>query len=169
MLKSGDLMQATKDSLPKNQKDYWAFAHAMAHGDRVLVMAHHFPFGLVRIAGEYNYVRRFAPEIGVWFRHFRKVDDIHFYADVKTKTDVRKWNRLIMKDTISPLHNESSQSYVLIEDWLRRLAYILVRRLNLRFSITFFASLHIRLHHHTASIDQTECQGTALAVPQDAK
>jgi len=118
----GDLMHATKDSLPKNQKDYWAFAHTMDLGDRVLVIAHHFPFALVRIAGEYNYVRRFAPEIGVWFRHFRKVDDIHFYADVKTKTDVRKWNRLIMKDTISPLHNESSQSYLLIEDWLRRLA-----------------------------------------------
>jgi len=117
----GDLMQTTKDRLPDNQKDYWAFAHGMDMGDRVLVIAHHFPFALVRIAGEYNYVRRFAPEIGVWFRHFRKVDDVHFYADVKTKTDVRKWDQLKMTDTISPLHNESSQSYLLIEDWLRRL------------------------------------------------
>jgi hypothetical protein len=116
----GDLLQTTKDRLPENQKDYWAFAHDMNVGDRVLVIAHHFPFALVRIEGEYNYVRRFAPEIGVWFRHFRRVDDVHFYADAKT--DVRKWDQLKMTDTISPLHTPTSQSYLLIEDWLRRLA-----------------------------------------------
>ncbi|MBZ5530561.1 MAG: hypothetical protein LAO20_03950 [Acidobacteriia bacterium] len=115
----GDLMQTTKEKLPEKQKDYWAFAHDMKVGDRVLVIAHHFPFALARIAGEYNYVRRFAPEIGVWFRHFRKVDEVHFYADVKT--DVRKWDQLKMTDTISPLHNQSSQSYELIEEWLQRL------------------------------------------------
>lgn len=112
-------MQTTKEKLPEKQKDYWAFAHDMKVGDRVLVIAHHFPFALARIAGEYNYVRRFAPEIGVWFRHFRKVDEVHFYADVKT--DVRKWDQLKMTDTISPLHNQSSQSYELIEEWLQRL------------------------------------------------
>jgi hypothetical protein len=115
----GDLMEAKKDSLPERQKDYWAFARDMNIGDRVLIIAHHFPFALVTVAGEYNYIRRFAPEIGVWFRHFRQVKDVHYYAD--TKTDVRKWEQLKMTDTISPLHNQSSQSYRLIEEWIRRL------------------------------------------------
>lgn len=115
----GDLMEATKDRLPANQKDYWAFAHIMQKGDKVLIIAHHFPFALATITGDYNYMRAFAPEIGVWFRHFRKVSDVHYYADLKT--DVRQWDQLRMTDTISPLHDPSSRSYVLIEDWLRRL------------------------------------------------
>ncbi len=88
----GDLMATSKDKLPENQKDYWAFAHGMEKGDKVLIIAHYFPFALATISGEYNYIRSFAPEIGVWFRHFRRVDDVHYYADLKT--DVRKWDQL---------------------------------------------------------------------------
>jgi hypothetical protein len=115
----GDLMATTKDKL-KNQKDYWPFAHAMKMGDKVLIIAHHFPFALVTISGEYNYIRSFAQEIGVWFRHFRAVADVHYYADLET--DVRKWEQLQMKNTISPLHDPSKRSYKLIEYWLGRLA-----------------------------------------------
>ena len=115
----GDLMTITKDKLPENQKDYWAFAYGMKKEDRVLIIAHHFPFALVTISGEYNYIRSFAPEIGVWFRHFRRVDDVHYYADLKT--DVRKWEQLKITDKISPLHDPSSRSYKLIEDWSWRL------------------------------------------------
>lgn len=116
----GDLKSTTKDHLPNNQKDYWAFAHKMQVGDRVLVISHHFPFALATVAGEYNYIRSVAPEIGVWFRHFRKVEEVHYYADIIT--DVRKWDQLKMTDTISPLHDEESKSYVLIEDWIHRLS-----------------------------------------------
>ncbi len=116
----GDLMETTQAKLPEKQKDYWAFAHEMAVGDRVLVIAHHFPFALVTVSGEYNYIRAFASEIGVWFRHFRKVTDVHYYADFKT--DVRKWDQLRMTDTISPLRDPSSRSYLLIEEW--QLAYL---------------------------------------------
>ncbi len=115
----GDLMQTTQGRLPENQKDYWAFAHEMAVGDKVLVIAHHFPFALTTVAGDYNYIRSLATEIGVWFRHFRKVKDVHYYADLRT--DVRKWDQLTMTDTISPLRDPSSQSHQLIEDWLRRI------------------------------------------------
>jgi hypothetical protein len=115
----GDLMETTQARLPENQKDYWAFAHEMNAGDKVLVIAHHFPFALASVAGEYNYVRSLAPEIGVWFRHFRRVDHVHYYADIKT--DVRKWEQLRMTDTISPLRQPSSLSYQLIENWLRKL------------------------------------------------
>jgi hypothetical protein len=115
----GDLISTTKDRLPTNQKDYWAFAHNMQIGDRVLVIAHHFPFALATVAGDYSYIRSVAPEIGVWFRHFRKVKDVHYYADLKT--NVQKWDQLRMTDTISPLHDQGSKSYLLIEDWIRRL------------------------------------------------
>ncbi|HEY1746903.1 MAG TPA: hypothetical protein VGG11_09100 [Xanthobacteraceae bacterium] len=50
----GDLLETQRASLPSNQKDYWAFAHEMREGDLVLVVAHHFPFALVRVAGPYN-------------------------------------------------------------------------------------------------------------------
>jgi hypothetical protein len=115
----GDLKKSSKERLPENQKDYWAFAHGMSMGDKVLIIAHHFPFALATISGDYNYVRSVAPEIGVWFRHFRKVDDVHYYADLKT--DVRKWEQLKMTDTISILRDTESRSYELIEDWLSRL------------------------------------------------
>ncbi|HEX2591756.1 MAG TPA: hypothetical protein VHL34_09690 [Rhizomicrobium sp.] len=64
----GDLNRTPQSELPQHQKDYWAFAHSMVEGDYVLIIAHHFPVAIVRIAGPYNYIRQCAPEIGVWFR-----------------------------------------------------------------------------------------------------
>lgn len=116
----GDLMTATKSNLPVSQKDYWAFAHEMAIGDKVLIIAHHFPFALVTVAGEYNYIRVPAPEIGVWFRHFRSVTDIRYYGDLKT--NAQQWEQLKMTDTISPLRDPNSRSYQLIENWLNSAA-----------------------------------------------
>jgi hypothetical protein len=111
----GDLMATTQTNLPPNQKDYWAFAHEMDLGDKVLVIAHHFPFALVTVAGEYNYIRVHAPELGVWFRHFRRVTDIRYYGDLKT--NAHQWEKVTMTDTISPLRDRSSLSYQLIETW----------------------------------------------------
>jgi len=111
----GDLMATTQVTLPPNQKDYWAFAHEMEIGDKVLVIAHHFPFALVTVAGEYNYIRVHAPELGVWFRHFRRVADIRYYGDLKT--NAHQWEKVTMTDTISPLRDRSSISYQLIETW----------------------------------------------------
>ena len=112
----GDLTATPKSALPEQQKDYWAFGHEMVEGDRVLVIAHHFPFALVRVAGAYNFIRTIAPEIGVWFRHFRKVDEVKYYADYVT--NAASWQRIQMTDTISPLRSSDSLSYRLIADWL---------------------------------------------------
>jgi hypothetical protein len=112
----GDLLEAKQSDLPSNQKDYWAFAHEMDVEDRVLVIAHHYPVAVVRVAGPYNYIREKAPEIGVWFRHFREVDDIRYYADFKT--NAQAWESITMTDTISPLRSSDSKSYRLMEEWL---------------------------------------------------
>jgi hypothetical protein len=111
-----DLKTIQQDALPENQLNYWAFAHEMQIGDHALLFAHHFPLALVRVAGEYNYIREKAPEIGVWFRHFRKIDDVRYYGDYTT--DARKWEYLTMTATITPLRDPNSASYKLIDEWL---------------------------------------------------
>ena len=115
--RAGDLMAVEKATLPEGQKDYWAFAHGITIDDVVLIIVHHYPFALVSVAGEYNYIRERAPEIGVWFRHFRRIKDVKYYADFETNP--HNWERLVMTDTISTLREPSSMSYQLIERWLR--------------------------------------------------
>lgn len=112
---TGDLMKRLKDSLPDNQHDYWDFAHGMEVGDYVLIIAHHFPFALMKVDGKYNYIKQKAPELGVWFRHFRKVKNVWYYADYIT--NAHSWQNLTMTDTISKLIDPNSASYKLIEKW----------------------------------------------------
>jgi hypothetical protein len=112
-----DLLTIQRDALPANQRNYWAFAHEMKVGDRVLLSVHHFPFALVRISGKYNYIRSKVPELGVWFRHFRSVDEIGYYGDwIK---DARKWKRIPMTATVTPLRKQNTKSYGLIEHWMQ--------------------------------------------------
>jgi hypothetical protein len=111
----GDLMQAEQSQLPDGQKDYWAFAHDMRLQDKVLVIVHHFPFALATVVGEYNYIRNPEPELGVWFRHFRRVAGVRYYGDFKT--NAHNWPQLIMTDTISTLRRADTLSYSLIEEW----------------------------------------------------
>lgn len=70
----GDLRSVERSSLPGTQRYYWAFAHEMEVGDRVLLLVHHFPLALATVDGDYNYIRTVAPEIGVWFRHFGRYE-----------------------------------------------------------------------------------------------
>jgi hypothetical protein len=111
----GDLIIAEKSALPQGQKDCWAFAHEMEIGDKVLIITHHFPLALVTVDSGYNYIRQAVPEIGVWFRHFRRVRDVFYYAD--HVTNARSWESITMTDTISPLRSSSSKSFKLIESW----------------------------------------------------
>src|SRR5688572_23109023 len=101
----GDLRSVARDDLPAGQTDYWDFAHRMAVGDRVLIIVHHFPFALVTVSGDYNYIRSPEPELGVWFRHFRRVDPSRtmYYAD--RVTNVSRWDQYRMTDTISILND----------------------------------------------------------------
>jgi hypothetical protein len=111
----GDMMTIDKSALPEKQKDYWAFAREMDVGDKVLIVAHHFPFALVTVAGPYNFIRKAVPELGVWFRHFRPVTDVRFFGDYIT--NAKEWKPITMTDTISPLRDPQSKSYQLIESW----------------------------------------------------
>jgi hypothetical protein len=111
-----DLLTVPQGALPENQRNYWSFAHEMANNDWVLLFTHHFPFALARVVGPYNYIRSAAPEIGVWFRHFRKVDDVRYYGDFVT--NARNWEPITMTATITPLRESGSASYQLIERWL---------------------------------------------------
>ena len=115
----GDLTRTSKEKLPENQRNYWAFAHEMQVGDIVLVATHNYPFAVATVSGEYNYIREIAPEIKVWFRHFRRVENVHYFAD--TYTNASQWPRLVVKETILPLRNKNTQTYDLIEDWLARI------------------------------------------------
>ncbi len=112
----GDLLRVAPTALPRKQRHYRAFATEMSEGDHVLVFVHHFPFALCKVAGGYNYDPEISPESGRWFRHFRHVDDVRFYAD--RDMDPRKWNRITMNGTIAPLRTPSSKSYRLIQRWL---------------------------------------------------
>jgi hypothetical protein len=111
----GDLLTVEQTALPEKQRDYWAFAHEMKVDDKVLIIAHHFPFALVTVAGPYNFIRRAVPELGVWFRHFRQVKNVRYYGDLVT--NAHSWDSITMTDTISPLRDRQSPSYQLIESW----------------------------------------------------
>jgi len=110
---AGDLLSDASREIDPGQRDYHAFATRMEVGDRVLIMAHHFPVAVCTVAGEYNYIRHTAEELGIWFRHFRRVSDVVFYGDAVTNAN--SWQRIVMTDTISPLHDPASLSYRLIE------------------------------------------------------
>lgn len=116
-----DLLTTVPADLPKHQKNYWRFAHEMKRGDRVLLFAHHHPFALVRVSGDYNFIRERAPELGVWFRHFRSVDCVHYYGDYVTNPAY--WERLVMTATITPLRRRDSKSYILIDRWVGSLRH----------------------------------------------
>jgi hypothetical protein len=88
----------------------------MEVGDRVLLFAHHFPFALARVSGNYNYIGAAGPEIGVWFRHFRQVDDVRYYGDFVT--DAQTWALITMTATITPLRDSTTASFQLIDRWL---------------------------------------------------
>jgi hypothetical protein len=112
----GDLLRASYDDLPQNEKNQWAFAHEMAEGDHVLVFSHHYPFALARVIGPYNYMRTPVPEIGVWFRHFRRVTAVRYYSDFRTNASA--WKPLTMTATLTPLRKSESGSQQIVEEWL---------------------------------------------------
>jgi hypothetical protein len=110
----GDLLDNEHQDILDSQKDYVAFAKEMKKGDKVLVIVHHFPYAVCTVDGEYNYIRRTEPELGVWFRHFRRVKDVIYFADFNT--NAKSWEQYIMTDTISILRDKTSKSYKLIQE-----------------------------------------------------
>lgn len=115
----GDLTDVVRDDIKAGERDYWEFAHTMGIGDLVLVIAHHYPCALAKVTGEYNYIRSPKEELGVWFRHFRRVELLGFYADFVTNP--ANWEQTKMTDTISILKTPTSKSYELISRWMESL------------------------------------------------
>lgn len=128
----GDLTDVTPENIAQPQRDYWDFAHKMQIGDLVLIVAHHYPCALVKISGKYNYIRDPEQEIGVWFRHFRRVKIISYYADFVTNPAV--WEKTIMTDAISILTDTKSKSYQLIEQWVLHIEKVLTRTEKFKYS-----------------------------------
>lgn len=112
----GDLTDVPREDIDKSQRDYWDFAHKMQVGDKILIIAHHYPCALVDVIGEYNYIRRPQEELKVWFRHLRRVKVLGYYADFRTNPSA--WEKTTMTDTISVLKATDGVSYQLIERWL---------------------------------------------------
>ncbi len=115
---AGDLRRPeARTGIKDTQQDYVDIAERMEVGDVVLVVVHHFPFALVTVSGQYNYIAHREERLGVWFRHFRPIDRTRtrYYAD--WETDARKWEHIPMTDTISILKDPTSRSYRLIEEW----------------------------------------------------
>ncbi len=110
----GDLLSGSHQDISATEEDYVGFAQNMSVGDKVLIIVHHFPFAVVTIDGEYNYIRRTEPELGVWFKHFRRIKDPIYFSDFKTNS--KSWEQYIMTDTISILKDPGSKSYQLIEE-----------------------------------------------------
>jgi hypothetical protein len=110
----GDLEVQKVEDLPAKQRDYMKFATDMKIGDQVLIISHHFPFAVCTISGDYNYIKHPEPKLGVWFRHFRRVDKVHYFADFKTNASA--WKQIRMTDTISPLVNDGTASLDLIHE-----------------------------------------------------
>jgi len=114
----GDLLAEEHQNILDRQKDYVVFAKDMRKEDKVLIIVHHFPFAVVTVDGDYNYIRRTEPELGVWFRHFRRVKDVIYFADFNT--NAKSWDQYIMTDTISILRDPNSMSYKLIEEMAQK-------------------------------------------------
>jgi hypothetical protein len=113
----GDLTNVGRAQLPQGQTDYWDFAHLLSPGDPVLIIVHHFPFALVAIEGAYNYIKEPDPNIGVWFRHFRRIDrtKTKYYADLVT--NAKSWDQMTMTDAIAILKDPAGKSHQLIATW----------------------------------------------------
>ena len=116
----GDLTNVNPASIPQSQRDYADFAHTMALDDLVLIVAHHYPHALAKVIGDYNYIRNPHEDLGVWFRHFRRVEVLGYYADYVTNP--ADWKKTTMTDTISILRDRSGISYTLIEEWSNTLS-----------------------------------------------
>jgi hypothetical protein len=112
----GDLTLLSPSSLPQNVSAHdFTFASKMEVGDKVLVIVHHFPFALATVDSEYNYIRAKVPELCIWFRHFRRVRDVKYYAD--RVTNAHKWEGIKMTNTVQILLDADSASYRLISSW----------------------------------------------------
>ncbi len=115
----GDLRKLTKENLPKGHRTYLAFAKEMKPLDIVLIYVHNYPFALLKVKSKYYYTTSSIPEIGIWPRHFRRVELLQYYSDYIKNP--RKWKKSTMTETLTPLRDKNKSTYILISGWLKNL------------------------------------------------
>lgn len=113
----GDLRRADPATVKSTERNFFDFARRMQVGDLVLVVVHHFQFALATVLGEYNYISRPEHELGVWFRHFRRIDTRRTLYWADRVTNARKWEPITMTNTIQILDDHASDSYRLMDEW----------------------------------------------------
>jgi hypothetical protein len=115
----GDMRRIDPAAVKATERDFLDFASAMNAGDQVLVIVHNRPFALATVTSDYGYTTSPREFLGVWFRHYRRVDlpTIRYYFDKVVA--VKEWEVITMTDAFAPLNEPGSRSYQLIEDWRR--------------------------------------------------
>lgn len=104
----GDMRYGDRNRLPPHQRDYLDLATRMQRDDRLLIIVHHYPFAFATIDSDYFYITQKQPELKIWFRHFRRVRNVRYVADVITNPQL--WPNLKMTDTICCLTSDDSDS-----------------------------------------------------------
>ena len=89
----------------------------MKAGDFVLIMAHHYPFALVKVDGPYNYIRKPKQLYPGMAQAFPPGEGSSVLGD--WVTNAHSWKKISMTNTISRLDDRGTESYQLIEQWLR--------------------------------------------------
>lgn len=102
-----------------NEFTYWQFYAELKIGETVAIFAHNLPFALVQVSGEYNYIKSPMPESGLWFNHFRKIENLRYFLDEYT---FEKWinffeNPPPTQMTIQRHSDTSKPIYKFIEAW----------------------------------------------------
>lgn len=110
----GDMRRADPVVLPPTQRDYFQLATHMADGDKILIVAHHYPFAFATVSSDYFYITKIQKELNVWFRHFRRVKNVKFVGDILTNP--KKLPRIPMTDTISSL-GKNTASFQFIQKY----------------------------------------------------
>ncbi|WP_061243625.1 hypothetical protein [Leptospira interrogans] len=117
---SYDLSEYDIDKLEAFPNNIRAFAKQITYNDYILIFHHNIPFALITEIGNYNYLKEVIPEMGIWFRHFRRFKKISYFNDVY-KQGKDEHYKITMANTISEA-SEDTKTVELIKDWIGRLS-----------------------------------------------
>jgi|JI10StandDraft_1071094.scaffolds.fasta_scaffold1514436_1 hypothetical protein len=115
----GDLTKINPQdvTLSNNENTYWVIKDIQP-GDLILIMSHHYPYALVKVAEGYNYIKNPVPELGIWFNHFVRIDRefTKYYSDYITNPN--DWQYITTTMTIQPLKNDETISMGVIKEMM---------------------------------------------------
>jgi hypothetical protein len=102
-----------------NEYLYWQFAKNMDIEDIVAIFSHNRPFALAKVCGKYNYIKYPMTETGLWFNHFRKVENVRYFLD---EYNYDKWDKFFTsipptQMTIQKHTDANKEIYQFIDSW----------------------------------------------------